>query len=97
LEAYLNGVELTPFTPKTVSSTSALRAEILAGRERGWFLNDEQSLEGVITLSAPFAWSTAVYIVTIAGPKNRLEPKLDQAAQQLLAACRSLEMRPPPK
>jgi DNA-binding IclR family transcriptional regulator len=61
LEAYLNGVELTPFTPKTVSSTSAF------------------------------------YIVTIAGPKNRLEPKLDQAAQQLLAACRSLEMRPPPK
>jgi DNA-binding IclR family transcriptional regulator len=95
LEEYLKGVELTPFTPKTVPSTSALRAEILAGRERGWFLNDEESLEGVVTLSAPFAWSSAVYIVTIAGPKARLEPKLDWAVQQLLQACRSLEMRPP--
>jgi DNA-binding IclR family transcriptional regulator len=95
LDDYLKDVKLVPFTSKTVASKSALRAEILAGRKRGWFLNDEESMEGVVTLSAPFVWSTAVYVVTIAGPKARLEPKLEAAAQQLLEACRSLEMRPP--
>jgi DNA-binding IclR family transcriptional regulator len=97
LDEYLRDVQLTPFTQHTVSSKSDLRAEILAGRKRGWFLNDEESMEGVITLSAPFVWNTAVYVVTIAGPKARLEPKLETAVMQLIDACRSLEMRPPPR
>lgn len=97
LDEYLKVVKLTPFTPNTITSKSALRAEILAGRKRGWFLNNEESMEGVVTLSAPFVWNTAVYIVTIAGPKARLEPQLEMAAQKLIEACRSLEMRPPSK
>jgi DNA-binding IclR family transcriptional regulator len=93
LEAHLKDVKLAQLTSKTITSIRTLRAEILAGRERGWFLNNEESIEGVVTISAPFLWSAAVYIVTIAGPTARLEPKLDRAVDELLQACRSLEKR----
>jgi DNA-binding IclR family transcriptional regulator len=84
---------LEPRTPNTITSKIALREEIERGRKLGWFANREESQPGVVTLSAPFMWSGAVYIVTIAGPASRLEGRLEWAAQKLVAACRTLEMR----
>jgi DNA-binding IclR family transcriptional regulator len=74
-----------------------LKAEIEAGRERGWFANLEESQPGVVTLSAPFSWSGATYIVTIAGPASRLEGRTEWFAGQLLQACETLEMRTAPR
>ena len=62
--------------------------------KRGWYLNQGESLEGVTTLSAPFRWNTATYIVTIAGPSARLEPKLEQAVGLITNVCLMLETRP---
>jgi DNA-binding IclR family transcriptional regulator len=91
LDDYLKSVRLHALTPKTITSKKILRQQIEAGRKRGWFLNDEESIVGVMTLSAPFVWNTAVYVVTIAGPKARLKPRLKEAAEQLLDACRALD------
>jgi hypothetical protein len=44
----------------------------------------------VTTLSASFSWTSTVYIVTIAGPAARLEPKLDIASTLLVDVCRQL-------
>jgi DNA-binding IclR family transcriptional regulator len=93
LDAYLKTAKLEAITPKTLTDKAALRADIEAGRARGWFANVEESQPGVITLSAPFRWSGALYIITIAGPAPRLADRLDWAAAQLLAACETLEMR----
>jgi DNA-binding IclR family transcriptional regulator len=94
LDAFLKSAKLVPLTPKTITSKAALLDEIEAGRERGWFANLEESQPGVITLSAPFGWSGATYIVTIAGPASRLANRLDWVAQQLCKTCEHLEMRP---
>jgi IclR family pca regulon transcriptional regulator len=94
LTEYLKGVELKPLTRFTLSSKTALRDDLAAGNGRGWFLNREESQEGVTTLSARFAWVTAVYIVTIAGPAPRMESKLDDAVGLLLNACRLLQTSP---
>ncbi len=93
LETYLNTATLEPRTPNTITSKTALRAEIEQGRKLGWFANREESQPGVVTLSASFLWSGAVYIVTIAGPSSRLDGRLEWAAEKLMAACRTLEMR----
>jgi DNA-binding IclR family transcriptional regulator len=84
---------LQPFTKHTITSKPALRNEIEASRQRGWFLNKEESLEGVVTLSSVFAWNGLTYIVTIAGPISRIEPRLDWMAGLLVDACSRLEMR----
>jgi DNA-binding IclR family transcriptional regulator len=93
LDAALDGIEFTAFTPKTVTSKQALREQIEAGRARGWFLNAEESMDGLTTLSAPFVWYHSVYIVTIAAPTSRLEGKLELIARKLLDVCAKLEMK----
>jgi len=91
LGEFLKSVTLSPMTPKTITSKKALREELAAGNRRGWFSNREESLEGVTTLSARFAWASTLYIVTIAGPTTRLGGKLEPAAELLTNVCRLLE------
>jgi DNA-binding IclR family transcriptional regulator len=91
LANYLKSATLTGLTPRTITSKTALREELALGNRRGWFLNREESQEGLITLSARFVWASAVYIVTIAGPTSRLAPQLAKAAELLTSVCKSLE------
>jgi DNA-binding IclR family transcriptional regulator len=99
LGAYLKTATLPSLTPHTITSKAALREDLAAAERRGWFLNREESQEGVTTLSARFVWTAAVYIVTIAGPSSRLGPKLRQASELLTSVCKLLEAptRPEPK
>jgi DNA-binding IclR family transcriptional regulator len=96
LAAYLAQTELAPLTAKSLRSKEALLADLEAGRTRGWFVNHEESVEGVTTLSATFKWNHAMYIVTVCGATQRMEPKLPWAAQALLDVCGRLEMRDDP-
>ena len=96
LEACLKTLKLPATTPQTLTSRTALREDIERGRARGWFLNDEESMEGVTTISASFRWNAAVYIVTVAGPTARVRLRLEQAAGLLTSMCQMLEMRPEP-
>jgi DNA-binding IclR family transcriptional regulator len=94
LEAVLKTIELPAFTPQTTVSKLQLRKHIRQGRERGWYLNREESQEGVTTISASFVWHVTTYIVTLAGPTARITPKLDTAAEALVAVCRELSSPP---
>jgi DNA-binding IclR family transcriptional regulator len=90
LKAHLRSVELKPMTGKTITSKSKLMADIAEAKARGWFVNREESLEGVVTVSSVFVWHTSVHVVTIAGPSDRMESKLKVAAQRVLDACKVL-------
>jgi DNA-binding IclR family transcriptional regulator len=90
----LYAIKLRPLTDRTVMTKTALRDEIDKSRDRGWYLNQGESLDGVTTLSAVFRWNTAAYIVTVAGPSSRLDAKLEQAVGLLTNVCTMLEMRP---
>jgi DNA-binding IclR family transcriptional regulator len=94
LEEVLNTVQLQPMTKKTINSKQALKRDLELGRGRGWFLNQGESQDGVTTMSAPFRWNRALYIVTVAGPSSRLDPKINQAAGLMTNVCLLLEMRP---
>jgi IclR family acetate operon transcriptional repressor len=93
LDSFLRTATLKPLTERTITSKTSLREDVLRGRTRGWYLNQGESLDGVTTLSAPFRWNSAMYIVTIAGPSSRLDPKLDQAVGLLTNVCLMLETR----
>jgi DNA-binding IclR family transcriptional regulator len=96
LGEYLKSTELKPLTTHTVTSKAELRKQIETGREKGYFHNREESIEGVSTLAAPFRWLDSLYIVSVAGPTARIEPKLEWAAQLIKDVCRRLEMRAEP-
>jgi DNA-binding IclR family transcriptional regulator len=93
LDEALETITLTRFTAATRMTKKAVRDDLLRSRQRGWYVNQGESLEGVTTLSVPFRWNGAVYIVTVAGPSNRLEPRLDMASALLMRCCTKLEMR----
>jgi DNA-binding IclR family transcriptional regulator len=93
LTAILKSAKLTPLTKNTLKSATALRKDIDLGGKRGWYLNREESLSGVTTISASFRWNNSVYIVTIAGPTSRIEQKLETAASLLTDVCKRLEIQ----
>jgi DNA-binding IclR family transcriptional regulator len=90
LKRFLGSAALTPYTPLTIKSAAALRKDIAAGNERGWFLDAEESEPGLTTLSCRFDSSSETYIVTVAGPTLRLQPILSKACRLLTRLCRQL-------
>jgi DNA-binding IclR family transcriptional regulator len=93
LAATLKERTLTRFTPRTIVSRSKLVAELDASRARDWFINDEESRPGVVTVSCAFVWSNAIHMLTIAGPASRMRGKLKKAAERVTAGCRELDQR----
>jgi DNA-binding IclR family transcriptional regulator len=90
LAGFLKTATLAKLTPQTITSKAALRADIATGNERGWFINREESQEGVTTISARFTWISSLYIVSIAGPTMRILPKLEKSAGLLDNVCKLL-------
>jgi DNA-binding IclR family transcriptional regulator len=93
LDAFLRTATLKPMTERTITSKTVLREDVMRGRARGWYLNQGESLEGVTTLSAPFRWNAAQYLVTVAGPSSRIDARLEQAAGLIANVCLMLETR----
>jgi DNA-binding IclR family transcriptional regulator len=93
LTTFLKSTKLAPLTKHTIKSAAALRKDIELGKKRGWYVNRDESLNGVTTISVTFKWNASTYIVTVAGPSSRLEQKLDTAATLLTDVCRRLEMQ----
>lgn len=84
-------IKLDPFTDRTITDLDTLRENIDLSVARGWFENREESIPSATTLSAPFTWNRSTFIVTVAGPTFRMQPKLEQVVARLLETCRSLE------
>jgi DNA-binding IclR family transcriptional regulator len=96
LRAYLKSARLKRSTPFTVASRSALREQLEQGRRLGYYVNRQESIEGVTTLSAPCRWRDSLFLVTVAGPTTRIDPRIAWAAQQVMDACRRLELQQDP-
>ncbi len=55
LDAYLASVDTRSYTAATTIDTDELREKILAARNEGWSLADEELTEGVRSIAVPFA------------------------------------------
>lgn len=89
-QEFLKAAPLAALTPQTITTKAALRNDIEIGNKRGWFVNREESQQGVTTISARFLWTSSIYIVTVAGPTSRVAPNLDKAAELLTNVCNLL-------
>jgi DNA-binding IclR family transcriptional regulator len=90
LEECIRLAKLPQLTHKTLTAKNKLLADIRLSRKRGWYLNREESIEGVTTVSSVFLWNNAVHIVTAAGPVARMEEKIQRAALQIVQTCKEL-------
>ena len=80
-------------TDRTITSRSALAAELAAVRERGYAVTIEELEPGLVAVAAPVfgVGTAAVGALSVSGPASRLPSgRLTDAAASCMAAARTL-------
>lgn len=87
----LSGAELTRYTPKTLSSLELLEADLDQVKQRGYAIDDEEFLPGLVCAAVLVPTSNAVsnLCVAVQGPFMRLTP--GKAADLVPALLRAAE------
>ncbi|MDR1967296.1 MAG: IclR family transcriptional regulator [Burkholderiaceae bacterium] len=78
-------------TEATRTSVTALSAEIDRAVARGWFGNFGESVADLAGIAWPLRIGGQAYAVSIAGPRYRIEPRTEELAALLRAACHSMD------
>jgi DNA-binding IclR family transcriptional regulator len=90
VETLLRSTTLRPITPKTVASRKRLLAILRETRQRGWAIDDEESVLGVVCLAVPiFVKDCALAAVSVTMPKTRATKEVCQAVVDSLLSLRS--------
>ena len=87
---------LAKLTGSTITSRSALRAELDEVHQRGWALNDEEREAGVRTVAAPVLGPNgrATAAIAVQGPTVRVtDGRLDEIAELVRAAAADVSGR----
>jgi len=83
---------LQTYTPRSISSTGALRKEIAAVRERGYALDDEEFRTSVVCIAMPYRdiRGKAVGAVSVTGPAFRMSPdRIEEVKRAMIEALRA--------
>ena len=93
LEMYLDRVEMTAYTPLTITDRDRLLKEIEITRQRGFALDDEELAGGLRCVAAPVFnhKNFPQYAISIAGPASRMTDEvIREMAAEILEACAKL-------
>ncbi len=85
-EALIDKLAMEPITDATLQDREALRREISAGIEKGWFLARDEGAEGVMALGIAGDVSGRLTALSVVGPTRRMEKNLAANVEILLAA-----------
>lgn len=86
VERYLAGVQLEPWTPRTLTTADDLREDLQQSRERGLAIDDEEREIGVRCVAAPIfdRSGSCVAAISISGPTTRFTSDLADEAGGLV-------------
>ena len=94
IDRYLSQPSLIGMTTLTITEPAALRDELAQIRERGYSTSLGERQAGAASVAAPILdrHGEPVAVVSVSGPKERFEPNMAAAADQLLAETRDLSL-----
>lgn len=89
LDRVLDGWQLAPRTPYTITDHDALRKELLTVRDVGHAQNQEESELGAISVAAPVrdVSATVVAAMSVVGPTARMRPDLHRITHAVMEAA----------
>ena len=90
----LSGMKLPRVTSRTITSRSALEADLAQGRARGWYVTHGETVADLMAVAVPVALNGETYSVALAGPMHRMEGALKRHAKLLLELRATLEDHP---
>jgi len=95
LDALLPTLELTPYTPKTITDTARLREETLHVRAQGYAVDDEEVEEGMICIAAPVRdhQGTIIGSISLSGPSSRVGEKRDDLIARTSETAKSVSFK----
>ncbi len=91
--ALLAATKLEQLTEATLTDPAAIEEEIDRSFGRGWFANIGESISDLAGVAWPLRINGEAYAISVAGPRYRLEPRCEQIAAMLRAACLSIEQK----
>lgn len=91
LQAWIDSHPLDAITSRTLTSATRLKADIAAGRASGCFVTRGESVEDVVAVAVPVHVNGDVVGLAIAGPRHRMEARIDEHAERLRAVKRAIE------
>ena len=91
LERLFGGMELQPFTARTVRDVAELADRIEAARATGWAIADEESEDGLIAAAAPVRDARGIVAaLNVSAPKFRFQDRIERAAAEIKRAADEL-------
>jgi len=91
LEEYLEGAPFAPFTERTLTRASDLRADVAATRDRGYSVSDEDVTPGIGALGVPLCHDgTFRGALSLAGLAEDLRAERDALTAALLSSAARL-------
>ncbi|WP_218948049.1 IclR family transcriptional regulator [Pollutimonas harenae] len=91
LDEFIAQLELTRYTPKTLTTPKALLADLAVSRKRGWYANISESVSDLIGLAVTVSLSGELYSISMAGPVYRMKPNLQALVAALLKTQRAIQ------
>lgn len=85
LKKYLQEVKFKKFTPATITDAQKLEEEIKNIRQRGYSIDNEESEEGLMCISAPLKdhKGDIIAAISISGPVTRLKRRKDKYIEEI--------------
>ena len=85
--------KLEQLTDATLTEPAAIEQEIERSVARGWFANLGEIIPDLAGVAWPLRINGEAYAISVAGPRYRLEPRCEEIAAMLRAACISIEQK----
>ena len=93
LEQTVSKLTLSRYTDETLTSATALAANIRHYRDdKGWYGNYGESVSDLVGIAVTLALEGLDYAVSVAGPMYRLQPRMEEIGDKLLALKQRVEV-----
>ena len=91
----LDAATLEALTANTLTERRAIEDDLAAVRERGFALNREESVEGVVAVAVPIREGGSpdgamIAGLSVAGPADRMRDELDRMPERMVEAARRI-------
>lgn len=91
-QAWLSKQRFEKMSPNTIVSKMKLSAEVIEGRERGYFTANGELVNDLSSIAVLLKRSMEPLALSITGPTQRMQPLLKDFGQHLMATKRKIEM-----
>jgi DNA-binding IclR family transcriptional regulator len=91
LDAWLRSHPLGRITANTITSTRALKRNLVESRARGYYMTRGENVADVMAVAAPVAAGYVQLAIAIAGPLHRMEEHEGKHVERLRETVRAIE------